>query len=159
MFNHGDDHGINFSYTDPTSGKVYRVIIAKQGPYNLSLDTSKEIAILITSSDCEIRLNSAFKGIAICDGKLSIMANCYTVEGVTEQEARRLMAATFTVGGKTYYAYELFKGGNSSWIGNLADGSDGSSDGSGGSSDDSSDSTVAASTYGDLITFSNWQKK
>ncbi len=159
VFNHGDDHGIDFSYTDPTSGKVYRVIIAKQGPYNLTLDTSKEIAILITSSDCEIVLNSAFKGIAICDGKLSIKGSCYAVEGVTEQEARRLMAATFTAGGKTYYAYELFKGGNSSWIGSLADGSDGSSDGSGGSSDDSSDSTVAASTYGDLITFSNWQKK
>ncbi len=155
VFSHGDSHGINFSYTDPTTGFKYRVIIAKQGPYNLTLDTSKEVAILITSSDCDIVLNSGFRGIAICDGKISAKGNSYKIEGVTEQEARRLMAATFTAGGKTYHAYELFKGGNASWVGNL----DEESGGSGGGSGDGSDSTEAADSYADLITYSNWQKK
>lgn len=155
VFAHGDSHGINFSYVDPNTGFKYRVIIAKQGPYNLTINTANEVAILITSSDCDIVLNSGFRGIAICDGKISAMGNSYTIEGVTEQEARRLMAATFTAGGKTYHAYELFKGGNASWIGSLGD----SSDGTGGGSSGGSGTTEATSSYGDLITFSNWQKK
>lgn len=147
--------GAEFSYTDPTTGMKYRVIIAKMGPKNLSLDTSKERAILITMSDCNIVLDRNFKGIAICEGTISASGGCYAIEGVTEQEARRLMAATFTAGGKTYHAYDLFKGGNASWIGSLGDSSDGTGGGSGGGSG----TTEATSSYGDLITFSNWQKK
>lgn len=137
-----DPHGVKFSYS--ANGKNYEVVIASQGPYNYNRSASVDMSIII--ADCDVVVNDNFKGMILCNGKISTKGSTNKIEPVTQEEARRLLAATFTVNGRTYTAYELFKGGNAGWIGGLNNPVGGASDPTG-------------NTYNDLITYRNWIKK